>query len=259
MRYRNSTLPKSWEAEGWIDLGSDVNWSDYHGMWGRKAPHEPNAWYILRFTNMIDAAGERAAVDMKIRYECSVFRVDLGALPEAKKQAVLESFSFRESWDEAAEEAAIVYGLVGDGCASPLHDEQSWNYPDRVRAAAKREADAIMNDYDKRERLLDKPFNAIGTTAREVGQDDLLAGLRRHAQNPGAEPDPKKDLMLRLQTAPVKRVKQSSLTGECFLIQIYGTAACADCAAKDTPDCGGKEIRKTGKNEKGIEVGRTGL
>lgn len=254
---RSSTLPKRWEQEGWKDLGSDVNWEDYHGMWGKVGPD--GAWYVLRFTNMIDAAGERGAKEMGIRYECSLFRVDLAALPAEKKFAVLKSFSGWEDWDDEAREAATVYGLVGDGCAAPLHDEQEWNYPARVRAACKREADSVMNDYDKRERLLDRPFNAIGTTAREVGQDDLLAGLRRHAQNPSAEPDPKKDLMLRLQTAPVKRVKQRELTGECFLVQIYGTSYCEQCPVKDTPDCGGQEIRKTGKNEKGLEVGRTGL
>jgi hypothetical protein len=254
---RNSTLPKRWEQEGWVDLCSDVNWEDYHGMWGKKGPD--GAWYVLKFTNMIDAAGERGAKEMGIRYECALVRVDLAALPAEKKFATLREFSGWERQDDEAREQTIVYGLASSGCAAPLHEEQDWNYPARVRAAAKREADAIMNDYDRRESLLDRPFNAIGTTAREVGQDDLLAGLRRHAVNPQAEPDPKKDLMLRLQTAPIKQVKQRDLTGECFLVQIYGTSYCAQCEAKDTPDCGGQEIRKTGKNEKGLEVGRTGL
>lgn len=199
-RSHSSTLPKSWLKEGWVDLGSDVNWEDYHGMWGKPAPHEPGVWYVLRFTNMIDAAGEKAAKEMGIRYECSVFRVDLNALPAEKKLAVLKSFLDWEDWDSKEREAATVYGLVGDGCASPLHEESSWNYPARVRAAAKREADSIMNDFDRREELLNRPINAIGTTAREVGQDDLLAGLHRSAEQvmEGKPVDPKASILLQM-------------------------------------------------------------
>jgi len=116
-----------------------------------------------------------------------------------------------------------------------------------------------MNDYDKRESLLDEPINAIGTTAREVGQDDLLAGLRRYEKDVAAPDDPKKDLMLKMEQPRVKRVKQANLTGECWMVQIWGTQYCLTCPYKDTKECGGPQIRQTGKNEKGIEIGRKGL
>lgn len=247
-----STMPKAWK--GWVDLCSDVNWADYHGMWGKKGPD--GAWYVLRFTNMEDACGEREAKEMGIRYECSVLRVDLRTVPIEKQQTVLESF-VQTDWNAEAREQAIVYGLVADGCAAPLTEESAWSHPERVRAAAWRAAEILMNDYDSRERLLDRPVNAIGTTAREFGTGDIMAGLRRYADGNG-EGDSKKDLMLRLQTAPVKRVRTSKLSGECLAVQIWGTAQCASCEYKDG-DCGGKEIRRTGTNEKGNEVGRSGL
>lgn len=272
----SSTLPKRWQREGWVDLGSDVNWEEYDGMWGRPASHEPaGVWYILRFTNMVNACGERSATEMGIRYECTVLRVDLTALTRGKKEAVLAEFGDTEEWDDAARTSGLVYGLASSGCAAPMHEESSWNYPARVRAAAKRAADKMMNDYDLRETQLDKPYNAIGTTCREVGQDDLLAGLRRYAATDKVGTDTKMDLMLRIGGVPpaepvaepaspepvaeVKRVKQREMSGECMQVQIWGTSTCLSCEYKDTPDCGGVEIRKTGQNSKAQLVGKKGL
>ena len=42
----------------------------------------------------------------------------------------------------------------------------------------------------------------------------------------------------------VKSIKQSELTSECWLIQIWGLSACKTCEVKDTEECGGKAIRK---------------
>jgi hypothetical protein len=50
------------------------------------------------------------------------------------------------------------------------------------------------------------------------------------------------------------QANQSRMTGECWLIQFRGLAACEDCEALDTPDCGGQNIRKTLKNEKGFDI-----
>jgi positive regulator of sigma E activity len=49
-------------------------------------------------------------------------------------------------------------------------------------------------------------------------------------------------------------VRQSQMTAECWLIQFQGKKACDECEARDTGDCGGENIRKTGKNEKGFSV-----
>lgn len=51
-----------------------------------------------------------------------------------------------------------------------------------------------------------------------------------------------------------KTVKQSSLSAECWLVQIWGKAYCKKCDLRGTEDCGGKQIRKTGRNSKGIRV-----
>jgi hypothetical protein len=51
-----------------------------------------------------------------------------------------------------------------------------------------------------------------------------------------------------------KSISRAELSAECWFIQIWGASYCARCEFKDTEDCGGKEIRKTMKNEKGFEV-----
>ena len=49
-------------------------------------------------------------------------------------------------------------------------------------------------------------------------------------------------------------IPQNALTSECWLIQMQGLEACKTCEARDTPECGGKEIRKKLMNAKGYKV-----
>ena len=42
----------------------------------------------------------------------------------------------------------------------------------------------------------------------------------------------------------VKTMKQSDLTSECWLIQMWGTTVCETCEVLNTPECGGQELRR---------------
>jgi hypothetical protein len=55
-------------------------------------------------------------------------------------------------------------------------------------------------------------------------------------------------------TARVGTVRSQDLTPECWGVQLWGLGHCNECEFKDTGECGGKEIRKTGMNEKGVSV-----
>lgn len=57
-----------------------------------------------------------------------------------------------------------------------------------------------------------------------------------------------------LKTAQIKTVKQNNLSSECWMVQIYGASYCETCEYKNTRDCGGKNILKTGKNAKGLNI-----
>lgn len=47
---------------------------------------------------------------------------------------------------------------------------------------------------------------------------------------------------------------QNKMTSECLMVQFNGLLQCNTCEQKNKKDCGGKHIRKTGKNEKGFNV-----
>ncbi len=51
-----------------------------------------------------------------------------------------------------------------------------------------------------------------------------------------------------------RMVKQANLSSECWTIQFWGLSACKECQYKGKRECGGKNIIKTLKNKKGIEV-----
>jgi len=49
-------------------------------------------------------------------------------------------------------------------------------------------------------------------------------------------------------------VNTKFLTSECWMIQFMGLEACETCEDKDSNACGGKRVRKTGKNSKGYLI-----
>ena len=52
----------------------------------------------------------------------------------------------------------------------------------------------------------------------------------------------------------IATVNQAKMSLECLFIQVWGIDYCKTCEYRDTLDCGGKNILKTGKNEKGFVV-----
>jgi len=57
-----------------------------------------------------------------------------------------------------------------------------------------------------------------------------------------------------LQEVKIKTVRQGDLSAECWSVQFWGKEHCKTCEFLSTGDCGGKEIRKTNRNEKGIQI-----
>jgi hypothetical protein len=57
-----------------------------------------------------------------------------------------------------------------------------------------------------------------------------------------------------LEKTQVKTIHQNNLSSECWMVQINGLKECETCEFKGKRDCGGKNIRKTGKNALGLTV-----
>jgi len=246
----------------WTEMCGDINWEDYGGSWGRKL--RDGVWFVLRFTNMEDACGDAEP----FLYHCDVLQVDLSTLPEAELKSALQCCGF--SFDEAGNvindydgdmvsergsdhyEQVLVECCVSYGCYAPLDEVTGNSYPLRVRAQARRIADDLMHNQFALDARLDRPVNAIGSTAREFGKGDLNSAMERAAT-------PKAELVQSMTGGTIKQIRQKDLSSECWLIQAWGPGQCESCEAYGTPECGGQEILKTKHNDKGIEVKEHGI
>jgi hypothetical protein len=227
----------------WAFLTGDINWEDYGGTWFRNL--RDGVYILLRFENMDEACGrDNEGYDT---YLCDVLQVDLNTLPETELQSALQCCGIDlDEIEEQHQEIAKVDACLCYGAYAPLDSTSGNSYPMRVRAEARRIADTYFVDRVALEERLDRPVNMIGSTAREFGQGDLQSAMDRIRTPP--DPGPM-----------VKQIKQNDLSSECWLVQMRGVDACKGCEAYQTPECGGQEILKTGKNDKGILIGKGGL
>jgi hypothetical protein len=187
--------------KGWIDIGSDTSWEDYGGKWAKRAPS--GVWFVVTFTNMYDACGERGCKrDGVPQYLAEIQSVDPSDLPDRTIREALECVGYEETPPGIhPSEPVLVEACVSYGAYAPLDCFSSDTYPLRLRARARRAAEALIRDSQAFEERLSRPVNAIGSTAREYMQGDLNAALIRY-QGGGGERDGKKDLMLKLQGMP---------------------------------------------------------
>lgn len=164
---------------GWIELCSDVNWIDYHGMWAKKG-HD-GAWYVLKWTNLRDAGGDECA-EVHGEYECEVKRLVLAEvdIASALRSCGYSATSEGLTVDYSAEviepqfaEYAIVEACVSHGFGAPLESFYGSKHPLRLRAEARRYAETCMHDEWLREERLERPVNAIMTSAEDYGAGRL--------------------------------------------------------------------------------------
>jgi hypothetical protein len=199
--------------KGWIELSSDVDWEGYHGMWARKAPD--GSWYVLKWTNMEDACGD----DAPYKYDCQVKRLDLRELPDEEVLAALRCCGWKlcvqgpdqptyaivsEMGDVVAEgdlaslapvllECCVQYGL-----GAPLESFTGDKHAKRIRAEARRYAEQCMRDDAMLQERMERPVNAIGSTAAEYGRGDVQSALHRGPF------DFRKNLMRKLHGLPAE-------------------------------------------------------
>lgn len=61
----------------------------------------------------------------------------------------------------------------------------------------------------------------------------------------------KNEQLVKVKTATMP---QNKLTFECWGVQLWGLNECSTCEFRGKKNCGGKQIRKTGKNSLGFPV-----
>ncbi len=182
-------------ARHWITLadGGSSTW-----LYAREA--SPRVWIFIEIIDMVDACGR----DATKRWYASVSVVDLNTTSPNTLASAIQSCGWFEDMEPDTitpimlAEVCHSYGAkspMWDDSAGPVNEHNRHNNPGEehrpfrtLRAAARREAESLL-DTDTRDHLLDnKIVNQIGQTAREFanGTDGLWDVLRRIAADPNA-------------------------------------------------------------------------
>lgn len=175
-------------AKQWIDIGSDVNWTDYGGRWARKVA--PGRYLVIRFENCAEW-GDGAS-----GYHVSLDEVDVGSANDEtieRARSYVGADEYEANTGEPLPEIGLVEALHSYGAKAPLWQESGTNAHKLMRAA-KHEARTLASDAAEYEARMSRPVNKIGSTAREYQAGDTRSAILR-----GLEAgDPTADLMARL-------------------------------------------------------------
>jgi hypothetical protein len=90
--------------------------------------------------------------------------------------------------------------------------------------------------------------------ACECNQEDNSDPLGLNEEEPLKDNIPETYDILGKNAMTFRTVQQSHLSSECWSVQLEGITACDHCELRSTLDCGGKQIRVTGKNKLGFTV-----
>ena len=170
--FEDSYGPRDPKAR-WRWLTGDGSWDDYGGTWYRRA--RDGAWWVIRFDN-----GHEHDPELP-RYLCQLKRLDFGDIEASAIVDALKSCGLSRQCDgslvnELGDEIesrhamlAIVDACVSYGLGSPMIDDSSETHAVRLRGRVAKEAERLMKDSAALEDALDRPVNAIMTSARDYG------------------------------------------------------------------------------------------
>lgn len=153
-------------------------WEEYGGSWGIQDPSNPSIYYAIRFENMIECCGSDA--DDMDTYLAEVRRVDLSDVPSNTLDSALQCCGV--DFDEYPAEShdwIKVECLIDYGAAAPMGSYSNPSYPMRARAAARRAIEELIADDDHCSEMLERPVNALGSTAAEFARGDFDSAMTR--------------------------------------------------------------------------------
>jgi hypothetical protein len=231
--------------EGWTTLmdGDDL-------VLARKIS-DTGYWWVLSTTDLVGCMGEEEAAEMSGSKRMLIMG-DLDLVPgkdllsEAQRDEVLKSCGWEgvPDTEEAWVEMTRSYGLK-----VPVNHTFGATNESAVKKALREACVDLDGNVDHH---LDKTINRIGQTGRESLAGDMDSALNRAACHEGTSDEQR--LMAQISGPKVKTVKQKNMTSECWSVQVWGLEYCKTCECKGTTQCGGQEIRKTGKNSNGLTV-----
>ncbi len=177
------TKPNLLSKRTWHDIGSDVNWIDYGGHWARRI--DDTRYHVIRFDNLAEHTGDETA---GYHVQLSEVSIDSPQLADALKCCGLEGWE-----DHTKLPLCQVEALASYGAYAPLWQAAGKNAHSLIRQA-KAESRRLSASPEAYEQAMDRPVNAIGSTAREYAAGDMLSGVLRGV----ADGDPRAELMLKM-------------------------------------------------------------
>lgn len=150
---------------------------DYGGKWYQRVGS--GRYHIIELINWVDAVGAHEAEFIGATYNVSLSEVDLLAAPDSNIDDALSSWSWtREDLKEYPDPALVLAEvLYSYGNYAPLWQEDGNNYRKLLKAA---KAESLsLDDGDAYEAAMNRPVNAIGSTAREYAQGDIYSAITR--------------------------------------------------------------------------------
>lgn len=168
-------------------LTGDMSWEDYGGAWFKAIPGTRN-YFVIRYEN-----GHEHDKELP-RHMVEVKSVDVGAMGDERANQILSSCGFKIVGDEIVSDSGDVLALrsdvatwdhiivdaaLGYGACAPLDDYSGDTGMRQLVRAACRSAVAMMNDAVLLKAALDRPVNAIGSTAAEYAAGDITSALSR--------------------------------------------------------------------------------
>lgn len=249
-----------WPPEGWDVLEDDDDF-----VIGREWRTEEGVHvvHIIRVTDMDAACGRDD--EGHPPYVIELLEFEPNTLDPSTIESALDSCGLDSEWWVEANLISKAHVLMSYGTYAPLDtDSAKRGYQGAVRRMV-RESEDIEGHPAVRECHLNRPVNGIGSTAREFGRGDLTSAMKRligttpeetekRAREAACLPTDAKVETTALGECISRRVPTKKMSSECIIVQVWGLPHCKTCEYRDTADCGGEEIRKTGKNSNGFKV-----
>lgn len=215
----------------------------------RLAYHRPDDWWwVIQTTDLVNACGERDAVQISgnkrwtIMAELSLIagKKNLTAENVATVMSAIGMEDEKEPNDKILIEATIAYGKVIP--ITTVYAAKQDSAVAKILSIKDIDLDGDLSPW------FNKIVNRAGMTGLELLHDDVESAIKR------AKQETETRTIHVSGNASTRTVSHKDMTGECLIVQTWGLDRCKDCEYRNDKECGGKRIRMTGRNSKGIAV-----
>jgi len=178
-------------VQHWIDRKNDPKWATTEGLWLRHGTGQ--LWFSVRFINLESQGGQGMV--------CEAAMVSLNDVPrkDLLAAAAVAKLKLDDPQPQAELEMQLVEALLDYGVYAPLLIVTTTDSPEVTQMHVMQSVNRMISHPEELNAVLDTPANVVGTTARELGQGNMMAGLDRYIasiEKTGEAPDGQMNTLL---------------------------------------------------------------